>query len=74
MVATRSVKHIISLLYEVIPVTFMTDAVTANIVISFSSDMLRDMLKLAEVRDISISQLIIDSVAEAIEDAKIKVE
>lgn len=52
----------------------MTDAVTANIVISFSSDMLRDMLKLAEVRDISISQLIIDSVAEAIEDAKIKVE
>ncbi len=48
----------------------MTDAVTADIVTTFSSDMLRDMLELAERRGITISQLIVDAVAEAIEDAE----
>lgn len=48
----------------------MSDSVTADLVTTFPSDMLREMLNLAERRQISVSQLIIEAVAEAIEDAE----
>lgn len=45
----------------------MSDSVTADLVTTSPSDMLREMLNLAERRQISVSQLIIEAVVEAIE-------